>query len=834
MVHLVESETGRFLRSSASGGVHSVYNVDASGKPYLRMSGSQGSHAEPWHSDLQRGQYIRPFTTAPCARSKAEKGGRFRPPKWQESFLLSEGPGPASLLLFEVFDVVEEHRGAGEGGGEALRAERYASVAWAFLDLGSVPIIERDGERPVRPWRLQLYKYCRRRAKRNWWPAGSHLDSGATSPGRERPDVFSEYSGRSAAAASGPTKTFSLGKAPIARAVARAATRLFEPATGPTREPWLATLEVSAELAPPGLHQWSEAESLAQRDLSARSGSDAGEATHHASAGAAASASSCDEGEAAVLATCFERRGRQPCMLPDELLCQISAGKRGASRLSISPSGQLLAVAAAAIGGSSEICVFRLASGSLHTACSSAHGSMVYDLCWHAFSADVSGASQAAPLLISCGGDGAVHIFEVPEDARLVPRGSLQPQARLQLPSHVYSVRPHPALSTEPGEVVLACGGHGFGVILAGLTRSWDPGRGGSWGGRWLPTGQQWQEQVPYEAQLHRAGGPGVEHARQPDSRARRNAPPDVLCVRFSCQPTSPYDLYASDASGCILLFQVRFDATQERGRGAVRATFVRTYSVQELAGVPIYGLDIVTQQLSHSLAELGRAGSGSRRLSAIDEQLLLYSRDGLVRLVCLQRGLLQVELRLSGVQCSSYPVRGAVSPDGRFIACGSETGELLAWDASTGEPLLTVPRVRLAGPVMDVAWGSQHHLLVCCALSDQAPPVLVFVGRHGDLPAPQPTAARGVAYDSTAQRSSPRGLPGMRALLPPVSVAPSASSHDWASQWLGTDGNLNSALTLEEKRQMKEQILARLLDRKGAAELEQHFGAVRALPGVL
>merc|ERR1712072_257076 len=194
----------------------------------------------------------------------------------------------------------------------------------------------------------------------------------------------------------------------------------------------------------------------------------------------------------------------------DDLLWQIASGERGASRLSISPSGKLLAVAAIRRGGSSELRIFRLETGAVHAVCPAAHDALVYDLCWHTFRASgvrsgraKAGSNTSPQLLISCSGDGVVQLFEVPEEARVVDAQGvplaahpvmLRPHATLYLPSHVYSVCPHPVLSLDSPQVVLACGGHGFGLMLCKIVR--ERRLEGHDAGSWHALMPHWQEQV--------------------------------------------------------------------------------------------------------------------------------------------------------------------------------------------------------------------------------------------------------------------------------------------------------------------------------------------------
>merc|ERR1719454_2878433 len=137
-----------------------------------------------------------------------------------------------------------------------------------------------------------------------------------------------------------------------------------------------------------------------------------------AAALAAASAKASEMGveEQSMVASHNVRHRDQPCDLPDDLLWQIASGERGASRLSISPSGQLLAVAVVRRGGSSELRIYRVATGAVHAVCPAAHDALVYDLCWHAFRPSGGRGDknkykilQSPQLLISCSGDGVVQ-----------------------------------------------------------------------------------------------------------------------------------------------------------------------------------------------------------------------------------------------------------------------------------------------------------------------------------------------------------------------------------------------------------------------------------------
>lgn len=832
----------------------------------------------------------------------------------------------------------------GDAGTAAATEAHYESLGWAFLNLEKVFAAPPSGpgrRSRHRHMRLQLYRYSRQRRggqrrsrgfRSGWrgWRGCEEEEEEADGTLRSRPDVFTEYLGSPApsrrpalppaddaageAGGDGEAEKVrgrgSRGRRALA-ALAGCARRLADSGKPPwpSRPRWPAALEVSLEPAnskhdlgsaalPPDPQEGVLNDSRLATSAEPSTILPVSEITGTESKVEVTAANITEVVEEppslqSALPSHVMRYGNEPSALPDNLLWQITAGERGASRMALSPNGQLLAVAAVRDGGSCELRVFNIVTGSVHAICAAAHDSLVYDLCWHIFPRpqhlDVSfgtavttprALAAAHPLLISCGGDCSVQVFEVPDDPRLVPSGVLKAHYRVLLPSHAYSVCPLTTLSADPRELYLACGGNTFGVMVCKLSRDWQ---------RLNPDSNAWE---PCESHDDRPGQRrwSVVSVQQEPAvfDVGQNAPmlqrPDMLCVRFSSQPTAPWDnLYASSAAGRLLLFQVRRNTSVAMG---VRVNYVRSYSAPELRDIAIYSFEIVTANLLQG----GRLNKVL--LSTADDWVLLHARDNTMRLATLQRGILRIDSIFTGHQCGRYPLRGALSPDGNYILCGSETGVLMGWNVSTGKllPPGSLPQVQLSGPIMDVVWSDHHHLAACCALNDHAPPVLVFGG--GDptremkepapdsLPAPAQeqrpliTASGGyvaAAVPETAPMPAappatsavpktpprPRELSPAKPIDPPVpllpltpqksasrisgdlsttapvsAITPAMSAQDWAAKWLNTDENPHSAISFDEKRAMKERILKRLLERKGMAEMEHHFTGGAALPG--
>jgi len=896
-VHLMDAKSGRWIHKAGGLAVEeaphraSVFNMSDKNRPYLRTARG-GEKPAPWQPrSYGPSQYVQPFATAP-ARLGPHRGAMLdytpegsaalrAPPRWEESFLIMEGLHADRVLLFEILDHLDEKQpGRTASASTAIDdvdapddtkgfEDVSAPLGWGFLGLTGPTF------RHARPQRLRLQLRKTQRlaaaelALLHGFGAAGDEELGEGSFGQPPlPDVCIEYQAakfrsQRRAAQQEQSSTTSAAEGAAAEggwlsATAALFSRAVSAMAAPSLEPEFLplVLEISMEMVTPRSEIGAAALELQLALARAALGTALGGSTAVGEAGIGAGGAA-DGGEAGAevleaeaiaesqLAPHHARRENEPCAIPDAVHCQLTVGTRGATRLSISPSGKHLAAAVASRNGTFEIHIFDVATGRLHAQCTAAHDAFIYDLAWHVFKPRQEGSVHVHPLLISCSGDSLVRIFEVPEDPRLFGSGGGARRIRLHtslyLPSHVYTLSVHPALSADPHQLVLVCGGHNFGIVLCKIIRARQSATPDGSVQRFVPQQPHWQEEVRYDWDGSR---------------------PDILCLRFTKQQGMTADnLYASDSQGNLMLFQVRFDATLEGGRGGVRTSFVRIYSMTNPIASPIHGIEIVTQEmlkskrLRHSM------------LHAIDDWVVLYSRDSTIRLASLQRGVVKVETQMTGHSCWRYPVRGTISPDGLLLACGSETGELYMWSCEDGKalPKQFLPRVELAGPILDVVWSWHHHLLACCAYDDEAPPVVVLVGAHehkrlasprellspkaAALPVASPMPPLTSPLTSQAPPPAPTLPPPM---LPSFQPRPRESSSqlslqqgppsatmnslDWASQWMDMDTNPRSAVSFVDKRTMKEQILRRLVDSKGAEEVEQHFANARnrTLPGGL
>ncbi|CAK9055767.1 unnamed protein product [Durusdinium trenchii] len=730
-VHLVDAASG--YRWGKAAGEPCVFNENKDGTAYLRTKQEYGKEQRflpPWLADSGQSSFVRPFCTLPKKRGVREL------PPWDEAFLLQISPDARMAFLFEILDATVHD--------EQLR---LSPVAWGFLHLAAV-------QPSRRKLRIQLWSY---RQRRNFCGRVA-LEENSD----DIPLVVQEY----IAAGVGEERPGALASA-------------MASLLGRRRQKCPAALEFTLDMSQKPIqveHPMDQGEKIPDTRLEVVAPKITVEQ------GSPKAETVAEEEILGHLAPQHARPKSQACVLPEELLWQVPSGKRGASRMAISPQSTLLAVATVKSVGS-ELKIFSLATGRLCATCAG-HDAVVHDLCWHSFERR-EGQASSPMLLISCGGS-RVQLYEVAEET---PMGShLKIHAKVNLTDLVYTVRPHPLMSTDPRCLILLCGGH-FGLTLCQVTREFKAVAGHE-GSLWVAHEPQMQQ-----VQLGHKGGYG----REAEVEA------DVLCVRFSTQTNSLENVYVTDSRGHIMLFQIRYDASV-----GVSASRVRTYAGSELLGVAIFGLEIVTAQL------LEGKRISSVQLSMADDWALLFSRDHVIRLVSLQRGVLKVEQKMLGIHCGNYAVRGTISPDGQYVVCGSESGELLFWDKD-GKQLVppAVPQVRLAGPLMDVVWSERHHFVACCAMDEHALPLLAFVGEDAkDVQRPPKEGTK----DPTTAHS-----PDLQSTLAISGISPSIDSdyRRWADHWINGNENARSAITMEEKKRMKENILLRILDKKAE---ETHF----------
>ena len=154
--------------------------------------------------------------------------------------------------------------------------------------------------------------------------------------------------------------------------------------------------------------------------------------------------------------------------------------------------------------------------------------------------------------------------------------------------------------------------------------------------------------------------------------------------------------------------------------------------------------------------------------------RLLLQTRQQ--QLLALDTRLQHFSARYLGHRCSGYHIRATYSPDGRFVLAGSEDGSWFVWAEESGELLLDGHHVGFSGPMLQLSWSLQHHVVAFCGYGPHNPVILYMYDQNApplnpnvDTLAPLPVVPVSAAATLTSSADGLSGATaGMRAGEPP------------------------------------------------------------------
>ena len=110
--------------------------------------------------------------------------------------------------------------------------------------------------------------------------------------------------------------------------------------------------------------------------------------------------------------------------------------------------------------------------------------------------------------------------------------------------------------------------------------------------------------------------------------------------------------------------------------------------------------------------------------------QIYVHSRDNCIRLLEYEnsRGT-AVKQRLFGSKCNNFMIQSCLSPDGKYLVSGSETGQPYIWDAQTEDPVTNteVLGCKFMDCVSDCAWNPRYNMFAVSGFGQEFP-VLVYV----------------------------------------------------------------------------------------------------------
>ena len=191
--------------------------------------------------------------------------------------------------------------------------------------------------------------------------------------------------------------------------------------------------------------------------------------------------------------------------------------------------------------------------------------------------------------------------------------------------------------------------------------------------------------------------------------------------------------IFSADGAGVIKTWEV---AAGAMGGGGADLNNVASIEKKELRDVPI---NSVTPH-------------PTRRT-----RLLVQTRKS--QLMCLDHRMQHFSTRYVGHRCESYHVRAAYSPDGRFVVAGSEDGCFYAWSEETGDLLIDGMTVGFSGPLLQISWSSQQHVMALCGYGPDNPALIYYFDK--DVAAENPSLAAAVAATISSSTAQPGALGG-------------------------------------------------------------------------
>ncbi|KAF6254142.1 hypothetical protein COO60DRAFT_1543213 [Scenedesmus sp. NREL 46B-D3] len=132
------------------------------------------------------------------------------------------------------------------------------------------------------------------------------------------------------------------------------------------------------------------------------------------------------------------------------------------------------------------------------------------------------------------------------------------------------------------------------------------------------------------------------------------------------------------------------------------------------------------------------------------------YTKSKTSELVVVDLKLLLVARRMGEVRCNAAPLKFGVSPDGEYVACGSEAGPPAIWDFATATAT-PAPHLALGGaPVYSICWNSCFNAVTVCSFSAYAPiRVLCYDAQQPAAVLSPPPQQRAAAAAARQQRKA-------------------------------------------------------------------------------
>ena len=86
-----------------------------------------------------------------------------------------------------------------------------------------------------------------------------------------------------------------------------------------------------------------------------------------------------------------------------------------------------------------------------------------------------------------------------------------------------------------------------------------------------------------------------------------------------------------------------------------------------------------------------------------------------------------RIRQRFFGAKNKSINVRSCMSPDGSYLASGSETGSPFVWNILTSELHSDDYECKFMDTICDIDWNKKYNMIACSGFGHQYP-IMVYV----------------------------------------------------------------------------------------------------------
>ncbi|CAI2382709.1 unnamed protein product [Moneuplotes crassus] len=112
------------------------------------------------------------------------------------------------------------------------------------------------------------------------------------------------------------------------------------------------------------------------------------------------------------------------------------------------------------------------------------------------------------------------------------------------------------------------------------------------------------------------------------------------------------------------------------------------------------------------------------------EDKIIVHSRDSCIRIIEFDRDLkkdAKVRTRLFGARSAYQMIRSCASPDGAYLASGSEKGNINVWNIHTEERFSQEYNCKFLDSTCDVDWNNKFNMIATCGFGESYP-VLIYV----------------------------------------------------------------------------------------------------------